>query len=167
MDGGGWFMPYIIDGHNLIAQLHDIALDDPDDETRLIARLRVYCARTGKRVTVYFDRRSPGSSDPPPSGGLHIHFVSAASTADNAIWSHLRRLGREAPNWTIVSSDNELQNAAEQAGARVLSSAAFARLLAGDHAALEAGEKPENSLSEEEIALWEELFSQKRKEDGL
>jgi predicted RNA-binding protein with PIN domain len=158
-------MPYIIDGHNLIAQLHDISLDDPDDEARLITLLRVYCARTGKKVTVYFDRRSPASSDPPPSGGLQVHFVSTASTADNAIQSHLRRLGRKAPNWTVVSSDHELQNAAKQAGARVLSSRAFTRLLTINHAAPEAGEKPEFSPSEEEITLWEQLFNQNRRED--
>jgi predicted RNA-binding protein with PIN domain len=158
-------MPYIIDGHNLIAQLHNISLDDPDDEARLIALLRVYCAQTGKKVTVYFDRRSPASNDPPPSGGLHIHFVSTTSTADNAIRSHLRRLGRKAPNWTVVSSDHELQNAAKQAGARVLSSQAFARLLTSNHAAPEADEKPEAPRSENEIALWEDLFSRKRKED--
>ncbi len=32
-------MHYLIDGHNLIAQISDISLDDPDDEAKLVLRL--------------------------------------------------------------------------------------------------------------------------------
>ena len=44
-------MPVLIDGHNLIAKLPGIHLDDPDDEERLVERLRRYQARTGKRFS--------------------------------------------------------------------------------------------------------------------
>ena len=37
-------MPILIDGHNLIAKLPDLRLDDPDDEAKLVARLRAYYA---------------------------------------------------------------------------------------------------------------------------
>jgi len=33
-------MPYLIDGHNLIAQMPGFSLSDPDDEARLVLRLR-------------------------------------------------------------------------------------------------------------------------------
>ncbi len=37
-------MSLIIDGHNLIGILPDIQLDQPDDEPRLLERLRAYRA---------------------------------------------------------------------------------------------------------------------------
>ena len=33
-------MPYLIDGHNLIACLPDISLDDPNDEAQLVNKLK-------------------------------------------------------------------------------------------------------------------------------
>ena len=122
-------MPYLIDGHNLIASLDDIHLDDPDDEARLIDLLRTFCAHTGKELTVYFDQRAPGATNPPTMGGLRARFITPPRTADEAILAHLRRLGREAHNWTVVSSDNLIRSAAIQAGARSLNSHAFAPLL--------------------------------------
>ena len=55
-------MPLLIDGHNLIGrgQLPGLRLDDPDDEAKLVTRLRAYCARARKRATVVFDRGLPG-----------------------------------------------------------------------------------------------------------
>ena len=47
-------MPLLIDGHNLIAKLPSISLDDPHDETQLVELLRRYRARTGKRIQVIF-----------------------------------------------------------------------------------------------------------------
>ena len=61
-------MPLLIDGHNLIGRLPDLRLDDPQDEAKLVARLRVYHARTGKRVTVVFDRGLPGGRSRELSG---------------------------------------------------------------------------------------------------
>lgn len=43
-------MSYIIDGHNLIGVLPDIHLNQPDDEQRLLARLRGYRARIGGQI---------------------------------------------------------------------------------------------------------------------
>ena len=53
-------MPILIDGHNLIGRLPDLRLDDPDDEAKLVLRLRAYAARTRKRITVVFDQGLPG-----------------------------------------------------------------------------------------------------------
>ncbi len=151
-------MPYLIDGHNLIAQIADISLDDPNDEARLLLRLRSFCARTGRKVFVYFDRRAPGAQDPPSAGGLSVHFVKTPRTADDAILAHLRRLGREAHNWTVVSSDREIQQVAKHAGARILTGSDFARLLAPSENVAEESEKPAPPSSKEEVANWERLF---------
>ena len=153
-------VPYLIDGHNLIAQIPDIRLEDPDDEARLISLLRAFCARTGKGVTVYFDHRAPGSENPPSMGGLSVHFVTPPRTADEAIQAHLQRLREEARNWTVVSSDRAVQLAAQHSGARSLSSHTFTRQLLGGETAPEVTEKPDAPSSEEEIAWWESLFRQ-------
>jgi predicted RNA-binding protein with PIN domain len=151
-------MPYLIDGHNLIAQMADISLEDPNDEARLLSRLRSFCARTGKKVFVYFDRRAPGAQDPPPAGGLIVHFVRSPRTADDAILAHLRRLGRKAHNWTVVSSDRKIQRAAKRADARILTSSDFASSLAPSENIAEENEKPAPPSSQEEVATWERLF---------
>jgi predicted RNA-binding protein with PIN domain len=151
-------MPYLIDGHNLIACMPSIDLDDPDDENRLIDKLRTYCIRMGKGMVVYFDRRAPGTNDPSPAAGLIVHFVTPPTSADEAIRDHLLRLGREAPNWTVVSSDHAVQTAARQAGARFLDGPTFARQLLVEESSARETEKPDSPLSEEEIAEWERLF---------
>jgi hypothetical protein len=153
-------MPYIIDGHNLIASLPNIDLEDPDDEARLVVMLRAFCARSGKQATVYFDRRAPGMLDPPTLSGVRVHFVASDWTADEAIRAHLVRLGPQAPNWTVVSSDREIRRAAERAGARVLPSKAFGSLLLDETPPKKTWEKPQHGLSPEELAYWMSLFEE-------
>jgi predicted RNA-binding protein with PIN domain len=151
-------MPYLIDGHNLIASLPDIQLEDPDDEARLIERLTSFCAMVEKEATVYFDRSALGLQEPVRLGRVTARFVSAPQTADQAIASHLRHLGREANNWTVVSSDHDVQRAGRHAGAQILSSRDFGRLLRPTPKKSEVPEKPSPPDSEEEIATWEHLF---------
>lgn len=154
-------MPYIIDGHNLIPAL-GLRLDDPDDEAQLIALLRRFTSRTGKPVTVYFDRRAPGASRPMDAGGLSIRFVSQPDTADSAIRRHLARLHAQAPNWTVVTSDREVQSRARLAGARVLSAPEFADRIQAAGQAGPAGEKPDAPLTETELAELEREFARRR-----
>jgi predicted RNA-binding protein with PIN domain len=151
-------MPYLIDGHNLIAHLPALRLDDPHDEARLLALLRAFFRRVGTRATVYFDRRSPASNDPPSRGGVTAHFISAPRTADQAILQHLRGLGRRAANWTVVSSDNAIRTASRQAGARSMTSAAFSALLHDRASPQPATEKPNTPLTSEELEAWQRLF---------
>ncbi|HEY69371.1 MAG TPA: NYN domain-containing protein [Anaerolineae bacterium] len=155
-------MPFLIDGHNLIASLPDIQLRDPDDEARLIERLSEFCAHVGKEATVYFDRSALGLQEPVRLGSVTARFVSEPQTADQAIASHLRYLGGEASNWTVVSSDHAVQRAAKHAGARVLSSREFSHLLQPAPQKTEKSEKPSAPDSEEEIAAWEQFFRKKR-----
>ena len=48
-------MALVIDGHNLIGVLPDIQLGEPDDEARLLARLRGYRSHSGQNLIVFFD----------------------------------------------------------------------------------------------------------------
>jgi len=153
-------MPYLIDGHNLIAQTPGLHLSDPDDEMRLVSSLLPFCQRRRARVTVYFDRGRPGSEASLSSGSLKVHFVTPPGTADQAICAHLARLRGEARNWVVVSSDREVQAAARAAGARVVSSREFARELQA--APARQAEKPETSPTAD-VAYWERRFGQKRR----
>jgi predicted RNA-binding protein with PIN domain len=152
----------MIDGHNLIASLPEISLRDPDDEARLIEILAAFCSRVNKRATVYFDRGASGWQDPVLVSGVTARFVKSPKTADQAISSHLRHLGGEAKNWTVVSSDRAVQRVARSRGSRVLSSHEFIELLHPVSPPTEVPEKPTEPDSQEEIAFWEKLFLRKR-----
>jgi predicted RNA-binding protein with PIN domain len=153
-------MPYLIDGHNLIGAMPQISLDDPDDEQALIVLLQAFCQRSQRKAMVYFDRRAPGSRDPGAGGRLTVHFVQPPRTADEAIAAHLGHLGGRAHNWIVISSDRQVQLAARHAGARVMSSQDFGRLLrpeGGSTADLD-DIKPEGIDDPDDLARWEQLF---------
>ncbi len=120
-------MPYLIDGHNLIPKL-GLRLDALDDELALIERLNEFCrlSRRGQ-VEVYFDNAPPGSILTRRYGQVTAHFVRRPVIADQAIRSRLDRLGHSARNWTVVTSDRELQGGSRSRGAKVVSSEEFAR----------------------------------------
>jgi predicted RNA-binding protein with PIN domain len=153
---------YLIDGHNLIGQSPGLRLEDPDDEAQLAARLRAFLLRTRSSATVYFDRGDPGAGDPAPAAGLTVRFVPRPRTADQAILHHLARLGGDASQWTVVSSDGEVQRAARRAGARRISSRDFAHQLQTALTAQETPEKPEAPSSSDDLADWERLFRRSR-----
>lgn len=151
-------MPYLIDGHNLIGALPNISLAEPDDEASLIALLQSYCLRTRKQAVVYFDRRAPAAENPPRGSQLTVIFVQRPRTADQAILSHLKRLGKEARNWTVISSDREVQQAAKHFRADVITSQEFSRLLGESGNSEGEAEKPTPNLSADELNDWLRLF---------
>jgi predicted RNA-binding protein with PIN domain len=87
-------MRYLIDGHNVIAQLPGININDPDDEAQLVMKLRGFCARTGKQVTVIFDGGIPGGFSPNLSNSqVTVRFASAEqTTADQILLNMIRRI---------------------------------------------------------------------------
>lgn len=154
-------MPYLIDGHNLIGQLPDIDLSDPHDEAKLVLKLRSFCARKGKKVTVVFDRGIPAGFDRNLSNGkVTVRFASDRSSADNVLRAIIRKK-RNAPGWTIVSSDNEVTRLAKQRGMRVVTAHDFAKELARTlrhEVPLADAMKQNPRLSEDEIDEWMQLF---------
>lgn len=150
-------MRYLIDGHNLIGRAPGMHLGAADDEAQLASLLRAFLLRTRSTATVYFDRGDPGASDPAPAAGLTVRFVPRPRSADQAILHHLARLRGQASQWTVVSSDGEIQRAAKRAGARLVPSEDFARQL--QTALTQADpEKPAAPTSPEDLADWERLF---------
>lgn len=151
-------MPFLIDGHNLIGALPGIELSDPDDELQLLQWLEGFVQATGRRVVVHFDRGALGQPDPPGGARLQVHFAGHPQNADQTMVDYLRRLGGEAKNWTVVSSDRAVQIAARHAGAKVMSSRKFARHVSDVRDEGPAEEKPETHLDPGEIEEWERLF---------
>ena len=152
-------MPYIIDGHNLIPKIPGLNLGDLDDELQLVKLLQDFCRVKRKNVEVFFDQAPAGSSGARTFGCVVARFIRQGRTADQAIQEKLRRLGGDARNWTVVSSDREVRNSARSARAKSMRVEEFAQQLLGL-----VGDKSEDlqtneaGLSSQEIAEWMELF---------
>lgn len=156
-------MPYLIDGHNLIPKL-GLRLDSIDDEMELIAILQEFCRleRTpAGRVEVFFDGAPAPQAGTRKLGAVTAHFVRLGTTADNAIRNRLKKLGKSARNWTVVSSDREVQTEARAARAEVMSSDSFAGML---KQARNSAPKPvdDRKLSQKEVEDWLKLFEERR-----
>lgn len=149
-------MTYIIDGHNLIGKIPGLNLDDLDDEQELITLLQEYCLQTGKNIEVYFDKSATGHARARVHGKVTARFVRSGETADQAIDRHLKRLGKQAANWTVVSSDIQVQRAAKRVRARLISSEAFSRDLLAEQSSPGNTDSPE--INQDELDEWLDLF---------
>jgi predicted RNA-binding protein with PIN domain len=155
-------MPYIIDGHNLIPKIPGLDLQDIDDELKLIELMQGYCLKTRQRVEIYFDNASPGFVRGQSYGAVTAHFVRQGTTADAAIQRRLARLGKAAKNWTVVSSDGQVQAAARALRAHYISADSFAQTLVE----VLKDTPPENEriagdeLSPTEVDEWLEIFGE-------
>ncbi len=148
-------MPLVVDGHNLIGRMADLRLDDPADEAKLVARLRTYAARTGRRITVVFDQGLPGGRSRELSGGgVEVIFAPTGRSADEILRARLRR-ARDPRALTVVSSDRALIAAAQARGARVVRAEDFAAQLSAPPA---VEPEPDERLSPEEVAEWLRVF---------
>ncbi len=153
-------MPYLIDGHNLIPKL-GLRLDSVDDEMELISILQEFCRLERRQVEVFFDGAPATHAGTRKTGRVTAHFVRLGTTADDAIRSRLKSLGRSAKNWTVVSSDRQVQAEAHAAHAEAVSSESFAGMLkqARDAAPKTSGAR---KLSSEEVDEWLKLFEERR-----
>jgi predicted RNA-binding protein with PIN domain len=154
-------MPYLIDGHNLIPKL-GLRLDSVDDEMELTAILQEFCRLERKQVEVYFDGAPTPHAGTRKLGTVTAHFVPLGTTADEAIRRRLRRMGKSAKSWIVVTSDRQVQADARAVKAEVISSDAFAKQLKG---ARDAAPKPadDRKLSPQEVEDWLNLFKEGKK----
>jgi predicted RNA-binding protein with PIN domain len=161
-------MTFLIDGHNLISALPDIDLDDPNDEAKLVEKLRGYCARVRKRAIVVFDHGLPGGQSYDLSTGqITVIFAAAHHTNADRILRERIRNALDPGQYTLVSSDSEVQQAAHIRRMRVLTSAQFAGQIAEAMArAAEDARSGDVHLSEAEVAEWMALFGKDTGEDA-
>lgn len=155
-------MAYLIDGHNLVPHIPGLSLRLIDDEMRLVEWLQVFCQKKRRDVEVYFDQAPPGFLPTRKFGRVTAHFVRRGSTADAAIQARLFQLGKSARNFSVVSSDNQVQASARYARAAVVSSEDFARDLVKLSEEAPVSRQPDAALSTEELAYWEDLFKGKK-----
>ncbi|MGC8880334.1 MAG: NYN domain-containing protein [Anaerolineae bacterium] len=105
----------LIDGHNLIGQMADLSLDDPNDEEELLSRLRTYRASTGAELAVYFD---PGLTYRTPvrriEAGITVYTAPYGHQADELILQAIRSEANPR-QLTVVSSDRTIQQARSRA----------------------------------------------------
>jgi predicted RNA-binding protein with PIN domain len=153
-------MPYLIDGHNLIPKL-GLSLRSVDDELELVHRLQTFCRLQRRQVEVFFDGAPPGQDGRRAFGSVTAHFVRAGTTADFAIRARLKKLGRAAQNYTVITSDREVQAAARAAGAAVVASDEFARQVIEVLRAGSAVGSKEQGMSKSELDEWLTLFRDK------
>jgi predicted RNA-binding protein with PIN domain len=154
-------MPYLIDGHNLIPKL-GLRLDSIDDEMELITILQEFCRVERRQAEVFFDGAPATQAGTRKLGSVIAHFVRLGDSADNAIRLRLKRLGKSAKNWTVVSSDRQVQAETRAAHAEVISSDAFAVTL---KQARNSASKPssERNLSSKEVEDWLKLFEERNR----
>jgi predicted RNA-binding protein with PIN domain len=154
-------MLVLIDGHNLIARLPDIQLDDADDEEQLLLKIRRYQARKKQRVTVVFDAGlgyKPGSKH--RQGRLTVEYAPSGRTADQIIINRLRNAS-SPKQILVVTSDRAIQRVAKDVGASIISSDQFAAELTLPVAKPDEEAGQDVALSPEEVEAWLKLFNQK------
>jgi len=162
-------MQYIIDGHNLIPHIRGLSLRDLDDEQALIEVLIPFLRATSSRALVFFDRAAQGHEGKRNFGLVQAVFVPASQSADAAIENHIHKLGAKARNQTLVSSDRRVQAAGRSHYMTILSSAELAQKIQAQPETNASQTAVEPQLTPEEIARWEELFTQygSQPPDGL
>lgn len=160
MQGYNGGMPYLIDGHNLIPKL-GLHLDSVDDEMELLSILQEFCRLERKQVEVFFDGAPTPQAGIRKRGAVTAHFVRLGATADNAIRVRLKKLGKSARNWAVVSSDRQVQAEARTAHAEAISSETFARVLIQ---ARNSAPKPadDRKLSKQEVEEWLKVFEKRK-----
>jgi predicted RNA-binding protein with PIN domain len=155
-------MPYLIDGHNLIPKL-GLRLDSVDDELELVAILQEFCRLERRQVEVYFDGAPAGHAGTQSLGAVKAHFVRLGHSADNAIRARLKRMGKDTKNYTVVSSDRQVQTDAHHLNAQTISSEEFAKLLAHARSSASKPEPSQRGLSSTEVNEWLDIFKSGKK----
>lgn len=153
-------MPYLIDGHNLIPKI-GLHLDSADDEMELVGIIQEFARLSRRSVEIYFDGAPAGQPRTKKFGTGAAHFVRMSSSADAAIKTRIRNLGPAARNWSVVTSDRDVQSAARAAHAEVVSSEDFARRLKQLQQSSE-GTTGERKVTPEEVQEWLRLFGGKQ-----
>jgi len=148
----------MIDGHNLIPKV-GLRLDSFDDEMELVAILQEFSRLHRRQVEVYFDGAPADQAGTRSLGTVKAHFVRAGTTADAAIARRLKKLGRAAKNWTVVSSDRQVQTEARSARAEILSADEFAHLLQQTPRGVTSKPATNRKVSPAEVDEWLKIFS--------
>jgi predicted RNA-binding protein with PIN domain len=152
-------MPYLIDGHNLIGAMPDMSLNDPNDEMKLVNKLRSFAARRNKHIVVVFDKGMVSGRSPASTHSVEVVFASEhQTTGDELIMRRIKHL-RDPSGWTLVTSDGALVGFAKGYRLNIVKSAAFAQTLAQIPEPPDLGEWVNPIIPSSEAAYWESLMT--------
>ncbi|MBI5962649.1 MAG: NYN domain-containing protein [Chloroflexi bacterium] len=155
-------MPYLVDGHNLIPKV-GLRLDSPDDELELVAILQEFARLKRQQVEVYFDGAPIGQAGTRSLGTVRAHFVRLGQTADSAIRARLNKMEKTAKNWTVVSSDREVQSAARVSRAQFITSEEFVKIIRAAMSSAPKTNANNKKVSTQEVDEWLKLFREKER----
>jgi uncharacterized protein len=150
-------MPYLIDGHNLIGYLPDISLKDPNDEAKLVTKIKSFAARTGKKCYVIFDRGLPGGKSKLSNNAVKVSFVSRPGEADDVMIKRIQA-EKDINGWIVVSSDERVLGTAKRKGMRGVRCTDFAKQVQKTMALPPKEENPHVYVSPKEVEEWLEIF---------
>jgi hypothetical protein len=153
-------LSYLIDGHNLIPKIQGLSLSNLDDEMELVELLQIFCRINRRKVEVFFDGAEPGFSGKRRHGMVVANYIRRGIPADLAMIDQMRKIGRAAPNWTVVSSDNQILTEARALHFRLIKSEDFATKLIESLSKNNSKPNPERDLesSAENINEWLDIF---------
>ena len=164
-------MPLLIDGHNLIAQMPGLRLSDIDDEAQLVMLLRRYAAaRRGRRITVVFDHGVYGHPQRLDGYGVTCSFARSPHDADTQLIRRITTIAHPH-EWTVVTSDRQVAQAAVARGIRVIDSRTFAHTLLqltnpAPRQPSANADKPERPLERTEVDEWLRLFGEEEQDNS-
>lgn len=154
----------LIDGYNLLYQFPElrkrIERDLESGREALLNRLVSYAAEKGVEIIVVFDGddRNVGPLESFPS--VRILFSKLPEKADPLI-KRLIDQNEKGTDLIVVSSDNEIAGYSRMSGIRVVSSQSFAHEMQS-HPLYTTEKKFSQSLTEEELEEWLQLFGEER-----
>ena len=162
-------MHYLVDGHNLIGQMPNIELSDPDDEEKLLRLLHRWTLRYPRdRITVVFDKGTYGHTRPRHWDRLEVIFARSPSDADARLIRRLRTLP-QPQGYTLVSTDRAITTVAAEHGVPVKASRVFAAEInspAAERRAFKGRQRqrprPEPKLPQSEVDAWLEAFEARK-----
>jgi len=165
----------LVDGHNLIGQLQDLSLEDPQDEAKLTAAVRRYCMRARLKATIIFDNGLPGGvSRELSNSDVTVIFAPAGTSADSLLMRRTREIG--VSGVILVTSDRRILRLAFAYGIETMASEEFALLIGYRPVEREPeAVEPENPrrftfvyekdpnpvVTPQEIAYWLPIFKQR------
>jgi uncharacterized protein len=173
---------YLIDGYNLIPKIAGLKRDNPEDEARLLEILQVFSRLRRQKLEVYLHSGLTAQAGPRPVSGIRIHYVPRNQPIADAIDQHLVKLGTQAKETLVISSNARVQAVTRNHHAPFLDAELFAReLLAVPRAPVEPEKPPapvkkpaavdlskqdtkdSPHLSSDEVSEWMDLFKTKKK----
>ncbi len=156
-------MALLIDGHNLIGQMQDLSLADPDDEAKLIKQLRTFGLLARKQITVIFDPSPHDTTtrlynDIQQYDSVKVIYAMPGQKADDLIRNLVGKV-RDKQGMLVITSDNAVAKFTRVCGVKVLSSPDFIKQMKSQLAErIFTDAKP--SPTRKENKEWAEVFKE-------